>query len=197
MSVLVSAAPLYLSIGTGLFSLYLYSTRSLRSLGSYLLTSLCLLVPFLLVFDSITALVILGVESPSPGLVHAEYLLQVAVRLSRQCRCPLLCAHRADSHLVNLLGVLTLHPNTLSLLLVRPAFEYKVQIWAVTFLATIAICCLSAPLSPSRSTHYTSSFHIRRHNIVLQRHPIHDFTRGRSGPNLYFWALPSSFHGQS
>jgi hypothetical protein len=83
MSVLVSAAPLHLSIGTGLFTFYLFLTPAFRSLGSRCLTLFCILVSFLLVVDSIFALVVLGGEGASFGLVHTEFVLQVGVRLGR------------------------------------------------------------------------------------------------------------------
>jgi hypothetical protein len=141
MSVLVSAAPLYLSIGTGLFSLY--SIPTFCSLGSRPLTSLCFLVPFLLVIDSIVALVVLGNTSASLELVHAEFVLQVVVRLSRQFRINLAINVRRGltRSLVNLLNALILHPSTIAIFLARPAFGYKFQIWAVATLVTVAICC--------------------------------------------------------
>jgi hypothetical protein len=140
MSVLVSAAPLYLSIGTGLFSLYSISTFC--SLGSRRLTSLCFLVPFLLVVDSIVALVVLGNTSASLGLAHAEFVLQVVVRLSRQFRINLaICEGELTCSLVNLLNALILHPSTLPLFLARPAFGYKFQTVAVATLAIVATCC--------------------------------------------------------
>ena len=84
-AVLVNTAPLYLSIGTGLFSLYLYSTSSYQSLRSCRMPFLgCTIVPLLLVLDSVVALVILGNDDPSFELVHTENVLQVVVRLSRQ-----------------------------------------------------------------------------------------------------------------
>jgi hypothetical protein len=140
MSVLVSAAPLYLSIGTGLFSLY--SIPTFCSLGSRPLTSLCFLVPFLLVIDSIVALVMLGNTSASLELVHAEFVLQVVVRLSRQFLYQSCDMRRGLTRsLVNLLNALILHPSIIALFLARPAFGYKFQIWAVATLVTVAICC--------------------------------------------------------
>jgi hypothetical protein len=152
MSVLVSAAPLYLSIGTGLFSLY--SIPAFCSLGSRRLTSLCFLVPFLLVIDSIIALIVLDNTSASFGLVHAEFVLQVVVRLSRQFHInPRMCEGGLTSSLVNLLNALILHPSTLPLFLARPAFGYKFQIWAVATVATVAVCCncLVATIPPVHS----------------------------------------------
>lgn len=118
-AVLIAAAPLYLSIGTGCFSLYLYFTSAYRLLSSRLIF-MCFLVPFFLVIDSIVALIVL--ETPSFELVHTEYALQAVVRLS-----------------LNLLTAQILHPNTLSLFLARPAFDYQLQatfVWTLMLAAT-------------------------------------------------------------